>query len=375
MRNLYAAVGLALIAGNAMAQGNLSMQGFGYPSGGLSTRSAAAGGSLAEFDFASTRNPSSLLGWGRGGLYFQYEPEFRSVAAGAGSDRTMTPRFPLVMAAVQVGSRTMAAISSSTLLDRTWQTRIRSGQVLGSDSVEYTETVRATGAVNDMRLAIAYSVASSFSIGIGLHGYVGQNRMLLVRQFDDSVRFGTLRRDLTLGYDGTGVSLGATWRPHRSFAVAGSYRRGGSLDIREEGTLAASGKVPDRLGVAVRFDGLPGASVAVSVDRNSWSAMRPLASSDLSIHDTWDLGVGSELVGPRLGGAPSVWYIGYRSRGLPFSVLGPEVSERVASAGLELPLAGPRALLDLGVQRAWRDGTAGVRERAWTLSLALAVRP
>jgi hypothetical protein len=375
MKNSGVIVALALASSRVLAQGNLSTQGFGYPLGGLSTRSAAAGGSLAEFDFASARNPSSLLGWGRGGLYFQYEPEFRTVAAAAGSDRTMTPRFPLVMAAVQLGSRTMAAISSSTFLDRTWQTRLRSSQVLGSDSVAYTETVRATGAVNDMRLALAYSVASSFSVGVGLHGYAGQNRMLLVRQFDDSLRYGTLRRDLTLGYSGTGLSAGATWRPHRSLALAGSYRRGGRLAIKTDGTLAGSGRVPDRLGVALRFDGLPGATIAIAVDQNRWSAMRALATSNLAVHDSWDLGLGSELVGPRFRGAASVWYLGYRTRKLPFSILGPGVTERVASVGSELPLAGPRALLDLALQRAWRDGSAGVQERAWMLSIGFAVRP
>ena len=61
-----------------MAQGSISTQGFGYPPGGLSTRAGAAGGGFAEFDFSTPRNPSSTLGWGRGGLYFQYEPEFRT---------------------------------------------------------------------------------------------------------------------------------------------------------------------------------------------------------------------------------------------------------------------------------------------------------
>jgi len=32
-------------------------------------------------------------------------------------------------------------------------------------------------------------------------------------------------------------------------------------------------------------------------------------------------------------------------------------------------------MLDIGVQRASRSGAPGVTERAWTLSLGLAVRP
>ena len=99
-----------------MAQGTISTQGFGYPTGGLSTRAAAAGGGFAEFDFTSPRNPSSTLGWGRGGLYFQYEPEFRTVTAGPSTDNTMTARFPIWMAGLQLGSKAMGTLTYSRLV-------------------------------------------------------------------------------------------------------------------------------------------------------------------------------------------------------------------------------------------------------------------
>ncbi|MGH8518433.1 MAG: hypothetical protein ACREUE_13360, partial [Panacagrimonas sp.] len=179
-----------VLPGTGLAQGTISTQGFGYPTGGLSTRAAAGGGAFGEFDFSSPRNPSSTLGWGRGGLYFQYEPEFRRVSAGSSTDNTMTARFPIWMAGMQLGSRAMGTVTSSTLLDRTWATRIRGGQILGPDSVGYEERVESSGAINDIRLGVAYSVRSRFSVGIGLHGYTGENRMNLTRQFDDSLRYG-----------------------------------------------------------------------------------------------------------------------------------------------------------------------------------------
>ena len=63
MRRTFWSFGLvALAATTAAAQGTISTQGFGYPTGGLSTRAAAGGGAFGEFDFSTSRNPSSLLG-------------------------------------------------------------------------------------------------------------------------------------------------------------------------------------------------------------------------------------------------------------------------------------------------------------------------
>lgn len=359
------------------AQGSVSTQGFGYPAGGLSTRAASAGGAFAEFDFATTRNPSSLLGWGRGGVYLQYDPEFRSVRAPGGSEDAVIARFPLTMAAVQVGSRGIAAVSYSTLLDRTWATRVRGGQILGPDSVGYLERVESTGAINDLRLALAYSVTDAFSVGAGVHGMTGGNRLLLVRTFDDSLTYGTLIRGLTLSYLGNAVSLGATWRPSRFLAVAASARLGGNLDLRIGDTVAATANVPSRMGLSVRYDGLPGASVAFTAERTNWSDMQDLSvpGSPIVTHDAWEYGAGAELSGPRLRGVPALISLGYRQRDLPFSVGPAEVPERLISAGIGIPIAGPRAIVDIGMQRASRGTINGVRESAMILSFGLTIRP
>lgn len=357
------------------AQGSISTQGFGYPTGGLSTRAAAAGGAFGEFDFSSPRNPSSTLGWGRGGLYFQYEPEYRRVASGPSTDNTMTARFPIWMAGMQLGSRAMGTLTSSTFLDRTWATRIRGGQILGPDSVGYEERVESAGAINDVRLGVAYSVRSSFSVGIGLHAFTGENRMNLTRQFDDSLRYGTLNRNLTIGYLGNAISAGATWRPHPRLAIAASLRSGGSLDVRIADTLIASGSMPNRFGAGVRFDGLPGASVAVSVERTQWSRLGELSQTTLTANDAWEVGAGLEMAGPKFRAVPSLLYLGYRRRDLPFSVAGEVVPERFYSGGAGIPLAGPRVILDMAIQHASRGTVAGVSEQAWIISLGFTVRP
>lgn len=376
MRRLTQAVAILLCApAVGIAQGSISTQGFGYPTGGLSTRAAAAGGGFAEFDFSTPRNPSSTLGWGRGGLYFQYEPEFRRVTAGPASDNTMTARFPLWMAGMQLGSRAMGTVTASTLLDRTWATQVRGGQILGPDSVGYEERVESSGAINDIRLGVSYSVRPSFSVGLGVHGYTGENRMNLARQFDDSLRYGTLFRQLTIAYLGSAISAGATWRPHRELAVAASMRRGGALDVRVADTVVATGSVPDRYGAGLRFDGLPGASVAVSIERTEWSSLGELSQTSLTANDTWEVGAGLEMTGPRFRAVPTLIYVGYRHRDLPFAIGGDAVSERFYSAGAGIPLAGPRVILDLAIQRATRGPALGVSEKAWIMSLGFTVRP
>jgi hypothetical protein len=51
------------------------------------------------------------------------------------------------------------------------------------------------------------------------------------------------------------------------------------------------------------------------------------------------------------------------------------VTEKVISGGAAIPVAGPRATMEVALQRAARDAAGTVRERAWLLSLGLSIRP
>jgi hypothetical protein len=279
------------------------------------------------------------------------------------------------MAGMQLGARAMGTVTASTLLDRTWATRIRGGQILGPDSVGYEERVTSTGAINDIRLGVAYSVRQSFSIGVGVHGYTGENRMNLTRTFDDSLRYGTLIRDLTIGYLGNAFSAGATWRPHRQVAVAASVRSGGNLDLRIADTVVATGRMPNRFGAGIRFDGFPGTSIGLSVERTEWSSLGKLSQTSLTANDTWEVGAGLEAAGPKFRAVPTLLYLGYRHRDLPFSLNGESVPETFYSGGAGIPLAGPRVILDMAIQRASRGPVTGVSEKAWIVSLGFTVRP
>ena len=100
-------------------------------------------------------NPASLNSWGRPGLYFQYDPEFRSVQTNGTSDNTLTARFPMIEGALNIGPRFTFGISSTTFLDRTYQNRAEGYVHEGSDSTLFVQSFSADGAINDFRAAFA----------------------------------------------------------------------------------------------------------------------------------------------------------------------------------------------------------------------------
>jgi hypothetical protein len=368
---------LSVVPGVSVAQGTLSGQGFGYPLGGLSTRAVASGGAGAEFDGFSARNPAAIALGYRTGLHFQYDPEFRQVDQGTQRDRTVTPRFAALGVVFPVRTRGAIGLSTHSLLDRTWATQIRSGQRLGSDSVEYTETNRSSGALNETRLSVGFApLDGKIAIGGAFHLVTGENRLTLRREFDDSLRYGTLLRTLTLAYSGTGVSGGVIVRPVSWFSLAASARQGGTISLRVVDTLRTRAKVPNRMGFAARLDAIPGVSLLGSADKVSWSRMNGLGSTQADAQDAWEYAVGADFSATRSRrGASWVYSAGYRTRDLPFSALGAPVSERLLTGGLSAPVSGGRATMDLAVQRATREAAGSTSERAWLVSVGLTVRP
>lgn len=377
---LLAAGGTAGIAG---AQGSLAGQGFGYPPGQLSSRAAGSAGAAGEVDPLSPINPAALSTWGRAGLSLHYAPEFRTVRAGDGTDRTTTVRFPLIAAAVRVSEKAMLGLSSSALLDRTFSTQSRATSVTSAgDTVNTTFDYGSAGGTNDIRLGGAYDVHSTLALGAGAHVFTGDNRLTRRASFVDSSlatpdpRLG-FADSRTLRFGGLAASAGVTWRPTPDVTLAASGRKGGTVRLRTGAdTLLSSGKVPDRFGAAVRYDGLRGASLHARIAWDGWSSLAALGSAALDARDAWDASLGAEASGPKFGENVVTLRGGLRQRDLPFAIAGRAVRERSFSLGAGAPLARTRAQLDIGAQRASREATGvGATETAWTLSVGLTVRP
>ncbi len=359
------------------AQGALSLQGLGYPTGQLSARAEGTGAGIADFDPLSLVTPASLAGVGSSALFFQYSPEFRRVTTASGTAKTTTARFPLVAGVLPMGQAWTLGFSSSTFLDRSSETSLVRKQVVGdsTDTVSLTERNKVLGAINDVRLALAWSRSPVFRVGVGAHVFTGSNRILLSRLFPDSARYISSAQSGRISYAGFAGSLGVEYHPSRAIGFAVSGRKGGDLRAESGDTAIGSARLPDHYSASLTYEGITGAAISARVAHDAWSSLSSLSSSGIQAFDGWDTGVGVEVSGPRLIQRIITMRAGARFRTLPFGVNGEKVSETSFAAGVGAPLTRDRASLDFAIQRASRTAGSDIKERGFILSFGLRVSP
>lgn len=363
-------------AGALGAQGTLSTQGFGYPTGQLSARTLGAGGALADIDPFSATNPASLVYFGGSVLYVQAEPEYRTITAAGNTEHATIARFPLLTAGLPVTESVTLGLTASNLLDRSFSTSTAGTQRLRDTTLATTNVFSSDGAIGDLRLAVAYAPAAWLRLGVGAHAITGDNRLNSTQRFSDSTRFAPLVDTTTLSYTGNALSAGIELQAPRWASVAASYRRGGTLSLKHgDTTLGRPAHVPDRLSLTAAFLGLRGSAIGVRTARETWTNMAPLGSSSLRVRDTWDTSIGADVLGPRFGDRGVQIRGGVRWRSLPFAAAGQDVDERSVSLGAGTTFARGRAAIDVTGIRATREAALGVRESAFTLSVGVAVRP
>jgi len=371
------AVVLLTLSSAAHGQGALSLQGLGYPAGENSARSEGTGTSLSDFDALSTTSPAAIAGVGSSAIYFQYSPEFRLVTTPGGRAKTTTARFPVVLGVLPMGQSWTLGLSSSTFLDRSLETSLTRPQVVGADTdtVLVTERNKVLGAINDARLALAWSKSAAFRIGFGAHVFSGSNRITLSQLYPDSSKYISNAQTGSISYAGFAASVGVEYHPSRAIGFALSARKGGDLRAEVADTSIGSGRLPDHYSGSIVFEGLPGTVISARLAHDSWSSLNSFASSGIQAFDGWDGGVGIEASGPRLMQRIFTIRAGARLRTLPFGFEGNKVSERSFAAGFGVPLTRDRAALDVSFQRATRDAGTDVKERGFILSFGLRVSP
>jgi hypothetical protein len=377
-KSLWAGIALFTVsfASRGGAQGALSLEGLGYPTGGLSARAEGTGGGVADFDALSTVSPASVAGVGSPALFLQYSPEFRRVTSPAGSATTTTARFPLVVGVLPMGESWTLALSSSTFLDRSSETSLSRVEVVGgpTDTVTVTEQNKVLGAIDDFRLALAWSTSPKFRIGVGGHAFAGSNRITFSQRFPDSTKFISSSQAGRISYAGFAASIGMEFRPSRVIGFAISGRKGGDLRAQSGDTAIGKGRLPDHYSGSVTFEGIPGVIVSARAAHDNWSSLTSL-SSGIQAFDGWDIGGGVEATGPRIMQRIVTVRAGARFRTLPFGFNGEKVSEKTFAAGLGAPLTRDRASLDIAIQRAARTAGSDVKERGFILSVGLRVSP
>ena len=377
MRTLVvASLAMVLLASRADAQGALSTQGLGYPTGQMSARAEGTGGAVADFDPLSLVSPASIAGVGTSALFFQYSPEFRSVTAGSGKASTTTARFPLVSGILPMGPDWTVSLSSSTFLDRSSETSLVRRRLVGADSVNETERSKVLGAIDDLRLALGWAGSQKFHVGVGAHIFSGSNRITLQQIFPDSSgMFTSTSQAGRISYAGFAASIGIEFHPSRVIGFAISGRKGGDLRAQAGDTAIGGARLPDHYSASMSFDGITGATISARVAHDTWSSLNSLASSSIQGFDAWDYSVGAEATGPRVMQRIITVRAGARSRTLPFGFNGQKVSETSFMAGLGVPLARDRAGLDFTLHRAARSAAGDIKERGIILSFGLRVSP
>ncbi|MCL4212866.1 MAG: hypothetical protein KJZ74_03020 [Gemmatimonadales bacterium] len=367
---------LALAAGaslDARAQGALAVQGFGYPTGQLSAASLGLGGANAEIDPASPINPANLGRPTRYSIYLQYEPEFRRTTIGGSSSNTTTIRFPGFLMSGAIGRFTLGA-SFSTLLDRTWSNVYTDTIVIDGTPQSSTLIAGSDGAMNDARFASSFWINPRLQVGLGVHAISGENRVQFGRFFADSSGLGNVSQSSVINFSGRAFSLGVIGAPTSNLLLGASARIGGDVTAEQADEPLSEAKVPSRIGVTAAWFGIPNTTIAARVERTEWTALDGLSTAATTLFDATELGLGVDVVGPRIGQAFSTARIGFRDRTLPYGVNGEQVSERSLSGGVAIPLARGRGNIDLALQRATRKA-AGATEKAWFLSIGLGIRP
>lgn len=371
------ALAVFVVSSSGNAQGALSLQGLGFPPGELSTRAEGTGGAVADFDALSVASPASIAGVTSAALFLQYAPEFRRVTAGSGSAKTTTARFPLIAAIIPMGSAWTLGFSSSTFLDRSYATSAQQPQQVGDtvDIVEFTERTKVLGAINDLRVALAWRGSPKFSVGVGGHIFTGGNRVTFDQIFPDSAKYVSTSQNTRVSFTGFAGSLGIEYHPSRTIGFALSGRKGGELRAEAGDSAIGSGRLPDHFSTSVTYDGITGASLSARVAHDSWSSLGSLSSSNVQAFDGWDASVGAEASGPRILQRLVMLRAGTRFRTLPFGFNGEKVSETAFMAGFGAPLTRDRASFDFAIQRAVRSGSGDAKERGLILSFGLRVSP
>jgi hypothetical protein len=340
----------------------------------MSARAEGTGGALADFDALSLVSPAAIAGVGASALFFQYSPEFRRVTAGSSTANTTTARFPLVAGILPMGQTWTLGLSSSTFLDRSSETSLVRRQLVGADSVNETELNRVLGAINDVRLALAWSESPRFRVGGGLHVFSGSNRVTLSQNFPDSAKYISTSQSARLSYAGFAASAGIEFHPSRAIGFAIAGRKGGDLSAESGDTAIGRARLPDHYSASVSYDGITGANISARVAHDNWSSLSSIGSS-VQGFDAWDYSVGAEASGPRVMQRIIVMRAGARFRTLPFGFNGQKVSETSLMGGVGVPLARDRAALDFTVQRAARSAGGDIKERGLILSFGLRVTP
>ena len=358
----------------AAAQTSLyGVRGLGHPGRLASTRARALGGGLAALDPGSPVNPASIAGLGGMSVQLMSETDLRQYQVGAVSvDGLSSTRFPLAQLGGRIGSTALSfALSYAQYTERSYDLTNTDTIEIRGTPVGFEERTTSRGGMSDLRLAFGYRIGTRLRVGAAAHLLTGSAKLTFAREFSDSA-YRPYRVETDEALDGLGMSVGVVWAAASRLTVGFAARSDTRSDITVDSAVVGSVDLPVTLVGGFQLAPARPVRWSASVTWQSWGG----AAADLeaSAFDTWAIGTGLEVGGPETGVSRFPLRLGYRYATLPVSPTDEQPTEASFSAGVGASLAGGRGLVDLAVERVYRNG-AGARETAWQLSWMVTVRP
>lgn len=376
-------LGLVPLAATAQTS-QFGTRGLGLPMRPYSAHAMGLGGGLALFDSESGLSPASLgllRGLQASGTSLS---NWRTSQGPAGDISGRDTRYPNAQAAGPVlttetgGVSVVAGVSINGYSDRNFLLSSQDSIVVRGETLGVTDTVSSLGGISDLRVAGAWNVSPTLTVGLGLHLLSGVARMRAVRVLD-SDRYQPASQLSEVSYLSYGLSGGVQLQPTPQLGLAAMARF--DAPVRLERDTTSVGEVALPLTVGGGFQVAPHARfrIAGHAIHRGWSR----ASEDivtlggLGARSTLELAGGIEWASSGSNVARWPLRLGIRSSTLPFPLeaggTGREVGVAIGTGAL-FGLGG-RGGLDIALERVWRREGSAFREHGFLLSVGLSLRP
>jgi hypothetical protein len=371
----------ALAPHAAAAQSSqFGIRGLGYPNSAYSGRARAMGGASALFDPESGVNPASVAYLTEMTASFSLIGDKRVVESPAGTGNVRNMRFPLFSIASPLRQYPISfGLGVSTYLARDFSAAFRDTVDIRGVPTEAIDTLTSVGGINDLHATVVWRVDPRTAVGTALHLYSGVERITRVRYFQDT-GYVSIKESSEVSGAGAGFDIGFIKRLSTRLSLAGVLRSDGHLTPRRDSLTATQFSVDLPFSAAFGAQWRPGPRLTLA-GQARWQGWGS-ADADLTAvggtgaNDTWELGLGGELV--RHIDRPTRFPLrfGVRHLTLPFPLLaGGHPKETAASIGTGMTFREGMGGLDASFERVWRSEGSAFQERAWLFSLTATLRP
>lgn len=370
---------LAALPAALPAQSSIfGVRGLGHPGRPLTPAVRATGGSFGLFDGESDLNPASLAGLRTVTANFVFAPTWRSWESPAGDADLRETRFPLIAVAGPIpGTKVGIGVSFGSYADRDFRLATLDTIAIRSVPVEVRDTLSSLGGLNEVRFAAGFPIGARTLVGAGAYWLTGSTRMEARRSFADTT-FTPIRQRAELSYAGFGFSLGLVHELRPDLKVALHVRSDAKANVERDSTDVGDIDLPFTFGAGVQYRASRRLTVAGAGLYRTWSAANSdlLASGGVGAENTLELSFGGEYVRNLRRPTNLPVRFGVRYAQLPFPIqAGEQAREITVSLGTGTRFAQERAGFDFSLEQAWRSGSGGYKERAFSAVIGLSIRP